>query len=40
MRNSEEPDTLVEKNRESEVKQGVSKRLMSAIPTFLINKRD
>jgi cellulose biosynthesis protein BcsQ len=40
MRNSEEPDTLVEKNSESEAKQGVSKRLMSAIPTFLINKRD
>ena len=40
MRNSEEPDTLVEKNPESEAKQGVSKRLMSAIPTFLINKRD
>ena len=40
MRNSEEPDTLVEKNPKSEVKQGVSKRLMSAIPTFLINKRD
>jgi len=40
MRNSQEPDTLVEKNPESEAKQGVSKRLMSAIPTFLINKRD
>jgi len=40
MRNSEEPDTLAEKNSESEAKQGVSKRLMSAIPTFLINKRD
>ena len=40
MRNSEEPDTLIEKNPESEAKQGVSKRLMSAIPTFLINKRD
>jgi hypothetical protein len=40
MRNSEEPNTLVEKNPKSEVKQGVSKRLMSAIPTFLINKRD
>jgi len=40
MRNSEEPDTLVEKNPESEAKQGVSKRLMSAIPSFLINKRD
>ena len=40
MRNSEEPETLVEKNPESVVKQGVSKRLMSAIPTFLINKRD
>ena len=40
MRNSEEPETLVEKNPESAVKQGVSKRLMSAIPTFLINKRD
>ena len=40
MRNSEDPDTLVEKNPESEAKQGVSKRLMSAIPTFLINKRD
>ncbi len=40
MRNSEEPDTLIEKNPESVVKQGVSKRLMSAIPTFLINKRD
>ncbi len=39
-RNSEETDTLVEKNPESEAKQGVSKRLMSAIPTFLINKRD
>ena len=40
MRNSEETDTLIEKNPESEAKQGVSKRLMSAIPTFLINKRD
>ena len=40
MRNSEEPDTLVEKNPELQAKQGVSKRLMSAIPTFLINKRD
>ena len=40
MRNSQEPDTFVEKNPESEAKQGVSKRLMSAIPTFLINKRD
>jgi cellulose biosynthesis protein BcsQ len=40
MRNSEDPDTLVEKNPQSEAKQGVSKRLMSAIPTFLINKRD
>lgn len=40
MRNSEEPDTLVEKNPELQTKQGVSKRLMSAIPTFLINKRD
>ena len=40
MRNSQEPDTLVEKNPKSEAKQGVSKRLMSAIPTFLINKRD
>ena len=39
-RNSEETDTLVEKNPESEAKQGVAKRLMSAIPTFLINKRD
>lgn len=39
-RNSEETDTLVEKNPASEAKQGVSKRLMSAIPTFLINKRD
>ncbi|MFM2009502.1 MAG: hypothetical protein RIR02_1452 [Pseudomonadota bacterium] len=39
-RNSEETDTLIEKNPESEAKQGVSKRLMSAIPTFLINKRD
>ncbi len=39
-RNSEESDTLIEKNPESEAKQGVSKRLMSAIPTFLINKRD
>ncbi len=39
-RNSEETDTLVEKNPGSEAKQGVSKRLMSAIPTFLINKRD
>lgn len=40
MRNSEEPDVLIEKEHELEAKPGVSKRLISAIPTFLINKRD